>query len=504
MAIKSKNTQVLNAAIDTSKYPDYKAAKEAYEASNLREAYEAASAKKFPLSDDHIYCLISCAENPEQVEESVWVQAMEYMTQGKDPADAMSEAIADEADNAEEGTEGDENEDHPEDAEVKEGETKETKPAKEMTPSGIAKNIHRSALAFAERAKNDAKLREDLAQILMAPKVLKRGAIVVLHHLHRLYSIMDDEGTVLESDIDGFPVVGSKYVAGQDKNTLFDIYEYVSDNNGDTKIKGSWTEDLYLTVLPEAQALKDDLDLIKAAIAKNASGEYKKSEWTESRLKARKSMVQQSYNAGLKRLRDAIQLRHKQVEFNEKLTNLIAAFDYARDPKTDKPVRKDDGSFVLRDSNNLIMVAPRHRSGDANFYSTDQFLKINIETALKNGGTLGAVKETISKAPSAPGDKKKEAAERYPEVKSGDDLDHCMLAFANFFANAKTVAQRAELSKMFNKRLTGEGRMEMLETLDEIYEGMQTIYTPNLRKEYSDYLEQKAKKQEQENAAKAA
>lgn len=496
MAIKVFGTQFPKANLDTSKYPNFEITKELVDSKDInladfRQAYsDAMEGKPFPLSNDHIIAMISSADD--DYEPEVFAQAMQLMVEGKNPDVAMAEAIANN---------------------TKEEETTETEkkteeipltPEQAKTASALGKAIHLSAIHAAERAAKDKELNADLHAIMVAPSTVKRGSVVLLHRLHKLYSVIDDDANVLETEIDGWPEIGSKYEAGKGSNQRFDIYEYTPDNGGD-KIKGSWSKDFYDT-LPEAKSFRDEVELINAAIDKEkpTPTKYKDSQWTDSRLKNLKKTVQARYNTGFQKFKDAIRLRHKMVEVNEKCDKLVASFDYVRDNKTDKPVVSDDGALVLRDTDEIICVAPKGRAGDLNYYTVKEFLRCKPDVAAKAGGTMGALKETVAKAPSPKGKGKKDVVAQFPEIKDFNQLELCLTTLGNFFEGFKTVKQRAEMRTTFNKRLTGESRNDTIELLGGCYEGLMSLFTPNLQEEYGAIMEKKTKAEEAARKEKAA
>lgn len=508
MTIKRKNTQFLKTTFDTTKYPDFEETKNILQDTDYtdyRNAYANHNdGKKFPLTDDHIAAMISVTGD-DSYDEEVFGLAMQYMVEGKDPRDAIQTAILDFSD---------EGEQHPEDTDdppfdVEEENEEQIKPVEDPVVAGTRKslsiNLSQSARRMAEKIKDDTALRKDLHQIMVAPSTLKRGDVVMLHHLHKKYSNMADDGRIVESELDSFPIVGSEYDPSKGNNQVFDKYEYTPDNGGE-KIKGSWSEDFYLT-FPEAANIMDEIVLVEAALSKDVATpeKYKDPEWTDTRLKNWKNTLKNSrYASGLKKFRNAIALHHKIKEVETKCDRLTVHFDYVRDHKTDLPVRREDRSFVLRDSDLVIYVAPRGRAGEANYYTVQQFLKVKPDLAAKNGGTMGALKETIAKAPSPKGKQKKDVSELYPEIKDMDSLELSFSNVGNFFDKVQTTEQKREIKALFAKKLIGEGRKDWVMLLGSVFEGITSVFTEDLKKEYQNYLEEEAKQENERMHSRAA
>lgn len=508
MAIKSKGKQFLSSDLDVSKYEHFDAVKNNpdIDLGDYREAYKHASGKPFPLGNDHIIAMIACADD--DYDENVFAQAMQYMVEGKEPSEAMAEAIADAEDN--EGT----GEDHPEDAEVKQDSKPEKVTAPVETPAQAASKrekgiaIHNSALRIAEQLSQNNGLTTTIDNIITAGKTLRGAGPNMLMQLFVSTAKVLDNGHVIDCDIDGWPIVGStmKDINPSETNKVFDKYEY-KDTNTNVSVKGSFHKDMF-NALPICSRIEDELELVKSAISKDAvtPPKYKGEEWSYDRLMQEEKTIKRSLAEAFAKYKEAINIRHRMLEIEEKCPHVEVSFVFQINPKTGFPQRREDGSLVLQKTDDVIVVKDKRGVVPGYRYLTvKELFRCNIELAAKNGGTRTALVDTLAKEPTTgKGAKNKPTINQlYPEIKSFDAFESCMSAFANFFETVQTKEQKAEMKTMFAKHLQGEGRKDFVNLMGAAWSGLITYFTPDLQKEYAENMEAEAKK-ETERRANAA
>lgn len=501
MAIKTSNK-----GFDTSSYPHFADIKALVESKDIilkdyRDAYQAETGNKFPMSDNALIAMISCADD--DYDASVYAQAMQYMTEGKKPDVAMAEAIKDAEDNDTQ---------HPEDAEEETtGEPEKVRPEEETpeqakTKADMGAAIQAAATRTAEKLSKNTELNDTLDAIVIADKTMRQGGPKILMELFASTARVLENGHVVDCEIDGWPQVGTtmKDIPPGKTNRIFDKYDY---KIGDTRVRGSFHKDTFAG-LPIIGKIDDEIELLSAAIDVNRATPTKYVGVDIGTLKNNKTTLENSRKAAFRKYEEAVKIRHKMVACAEKCPHADVSFAFEIEAKTGFPKRTTNGVLVLQKADALILVKDKRGVvPDYRYLNVSEFLRINLELAEKNGGTMKAMLDTLAKEPtptSKKGKDKPTEAQLYPAIDSFDGLYACLGSLGGYFDSKQSVEQRTQVKAMIAQQLAGEGRKDLIHLLGSCWTGLLTVFTPALQKEYTAAMEAEAKKEEQRIQEKLA
>jgi hypothetical protein len=188
-----------------------------------------------------------------------------------------------------------------------------TVPLNPIAASASGRNA--SAMAAAEKAEHDPEFTAEMVEFMKAGETVKRGPVVLLDRLMRLYG----------DELNSWPIVDSRK---SDGGNLWDIYPVtVRKTDGTTKVDdrswyADWMDD-WCASLPQEDNINWHLSQLELSQANPPSGIYVHLSKDEVEYSSEKKMWKDRATAGLSALKKAMRIKQQMDAINT--MKLVAA-----------------------------------------------------------------------------------------------------------------------------------------------------------------------------------
>lgn len=339
-----------------------------------------------------------------------------------------------------------------------------------------------------KRLENDAAAMQEVEEDIELAQRAKVTKVRLYAHFRRLYTLQE---------------LSSMPYPNTDKSTPW-LGNYKPDTTVEPtnagEIKVTWSEDFVSTMVKGKYYDERLSDLKAEESATNASKFYKG--WSKSERNSEKSRLTGGRNALRQLVRGAIETHHC---FEGIRGMALVNIDWMETKDTKNYIAMPEkcgtkGPVIqVTTAAKCIYIESKGdgRSGDV--YSVGQLTAFDVQTAIKNGGTLAALKKTVEKAPKT----KAGGALDYKGDGSDMDIDQ-FYTVTNLFSNYVNKTANAATTRTMMKDAKSEHRKDMAENFLTI-SGWINPLLKQFKKEIEELTQAKVEadtdEQDQEEAA---
>lgn len=339
-----------------------------------------------------------------------------------------------------------------------------------------------------KRLENDAAAMQEVTEDIDIALRTKVNKVRLYAHFRRLYTLQELSSMPYPNTDEKTPWLGNYKPDTTTKPT----------NAGEVTV--TWSED-FTSAMAKGKYYDERLADLKAEeAATNASVHYKG--WSKHDRNGEKSRMTSGRNALRNLVRGAIETHHC-FEGIRGMALVDCEWMKTKDDKNYLAMPEKCGSnaplIKVTTAPKCIYIQSKGDGQSGDTYSVSQLIAFDVQTAIKNGGTLAALKATVKKAPKT----KEGGALDYKGDGSDMDIDQ-FYTVTNLFSNYVNRTANAATTRTMFKDAKSEHRKDMAENLLTI-SGWINPLLKQFKKEIEELTQAKVEtdtdEQDQEEAA---